>query len=146
MQWIAVFILVLSLLSLLFVISFFRVPSRTFTIDDNKVISPADGKVVVIEEVTDEEYFKDRRLQLSVFMSPANVHLNRAPVSGKIIYNQYHKGKYLVAWHPKSSTENERHSVVMETSNGPLLIKQIAGALAKRISNYANADTYLAAG
>lgn len=145
-RWLAIVILILSLLLLLFVISFFRVPKRTFTIDDNKIISPADGKVVVIEEITDEEYFKDRRLQLSVFMSPANVHLNRAPVTGKIIYNKYHKGKYLVAWHPKSSTENERHSVVFESSYGPLLVKQIAGALAKRISNYAAENKYLKQG
>ena len=103
---------------------------------ENQVICPADGKVVVIEEVLDEEYFKEKRLQISVFMSPANVHVNRNPVSGEVTYSQYHKGKYLVAWHPKSSTENERHSVVIKNDRGEILVKQIAGALAKRIINY----------
>jgi phosphatidylserine decarboxylase len=106
------------------------------TADDNKIICPADGKVVVIEETVDVEYFKDKRIQVSIFMSPANVHVNRNPMSGKVIYNQYHKGKYLVAWHPKSSTENERWSVVVENNHGTILYKQIAGALAKRICNY----------
>ena len=92
--------------------------------------------MVVIEEVYDEEYFKDKRLQISVFMSPANVHVNRNPISGEVIYNQYHKGKYLVAWHPKSSTENERHSAVLQNQRTTILVKQIAGALAKRIVNY----------
>ncbi len=125
-----------TLFLLLFLISFFRIPNRTLTISDGKVIAPADGKVVVIEEAVDEEYFKTRRLQVSIFMSPANVHVNRNPVSGQVVYNQYHKGKYLVAWHPKSSTENERHSVVIRKGNIEILVKQIAGALAKRIVNY----------
>ena len=120
----------------LFLVSFFRIPNRELTINANQIICPADGKVVVIEEVIDSEYFKDKRIQLSVFMSPANVHVNRNPVDGKIVYNQYHKGKYLVAWHPKSSTENERWSVVVKNLHGELLYKQIAGALAKRICNY----------
>jgi phosphatidylserine decarboxylase len=106
------------------------------TINDNQIICPADGKVVVIEEVTEVEYFKDRRIQVSIFMSPANVHVNRNPMNGEVVYNQYHKGKYLVAWHPKSSTENERWSVVTRNSHGEILYKQIAGALAKRICNY----------
>lgn len=114
----------------------FRIPNRVFTIDSNKIICPADGKVVVIEEITDVEYFKDRRIQVSIFMSPANVHVNRHPMSGEITYNQYHKGKYLVAWHPKSSTENERWSVAVKNQYGEILYKQIAGALAKRICNY----------
>ncbi len=120
----------------LFLISFFRIPNRELTVNANQIICPADGKVVVIEEVIDSEYFKDKRIQLSVFMSPANVHVNRNPVDGEIVYNQYHKGKYLVAWHPKSSTENERWSVVVKNLHGELLYKQIAGALAKRICNY----------
>jgi phosphatidylserine decarboxylase len=120
----------------LFLISFFRIPNRELTINANQIICPADGKVVVIEEVIDSEYFKDKRIQLSVFMSPANVHQNRHPMSGEVIYNQYHKGKYLVAWHPKSSTENERHSVVLQKDGKSILVKQIAGALAKRIVNY----------
>ena len=106
------------------------------TFGDGQVICPADGKVVVIEEITDEEYFNGKRLQVSIFMSPANVHVNRNPVSGEVVYSKYHKGKYLVAWHPKSSTENERHSVVIRQKNTDILVKQIAGALAKRIINY----------
>jgi len=134
--WLTWLIFILTLGLLLFIISFFRVPNRQLTLGSNLVICPADGKVVVIEEVYDEEYFKDKRLQVSVFMSPANVHQNRNPVTGEVVYNQYHKGKYLVAWHPKSSTENERHSVVIRHPKGEVLVKQIAGALAKRIVNY----------
>lgn len=129
-----VFIATLGLL--LFIMSFFRIPNRTLTISDKAVIAPADGKVVVIEEAVDTEYFKDKRLQVSIFMSPANVHVNRNPISGEIVYNQYHKGKYLVAWNPKSSTENERHSAVIRKGETEILVKQIAGALAKRIINY----------
>lgn len=121
---------------LLFLISFFRIPNRKLTLEDTAVVAPADGKVVVIEEVIDPEYFKDRRLQVSIFMSPANVHVNRNPLSGEVVYNHYHKGKYLVAWHPKSSTDNERHSVVIRNGSREILVKQIAGALAKRIVNY----------
>jgi phosphatidylserine decarboxylase len=125
-----------TLVLLLFIISFFRSPRRNFTVSHHQVICPADGKVVVIEEITDTEYFKDKRLQISIFMSPANVHINRIPMSGKVEYSQYHKGKYLVAWSPKSSTENERHSVVIKSDKAEILVKQIAGALAKRIVNY----------
>ena len=121
---------------LIFMISFFRIPQRILTIQDNAIISPADGKVVVIEEVQADEYFTDRRMQVSIFMSPLNVHVNRNPVSGEVAYSQYHKGKYLVAWHPKSSTENERHSVVYRKDGKEILVKQIAGAVAKRIINY----------
>lgn len=126
----------ITLFLVLFIISFFRIPNRTLTLDENAIVAPADGKVVVIEETTDLEYFKDKRLQVSIFMSPANVHVNRNPISGEVVYNQYHKGKYLVAWHPKSSTDNERHSVVIKKGNTEILVKQIAGALAKRIVNY----------
>ena len=126
----------LSLGLLLFLISFFRIPNRVLTLNENAIVAPADGKVVVIEEVIDPEYFHNKRLQVSIFMSPANVHVNRNPISGEVVYNQYHKGKYLVAWHPKSSTENERHSVVIRKGNVDILVKQIAGALAKRIVNY----------
>lgn len=121
----------------LFIVSFFRIPSRTFTNNEDAVVSPADGKVVVIEEVFDTEFFQEKRLQISVFMSPANVHVNRYPFSGKVVYSKYHKGKYLVAWDPKSSTENERHSIVLSNPKADVLVKQIAGALAKRIVNYA---------
>lgn len=136
MMWLCNIIFAITLALLLFLISFFRIPNRKLTINENVIVAPADGKVVVIEETTDEEYFKDKRLQISIFMSPANVHVNRNPVSGEVIYNQYHPGKYLVAWHPKSSTENERHSVVIRKNNTEILVKQIAGALAKRIVNY----------
>jgi phosphatidylserine decarboxylase len=134
--WLGWVIFFVTLGLLLFLISFFRIPNRKLTVSENSVVSPCDGKVVVIEEIVDVEYFKDKRLQVSIFMSPANVHVNRNPLSGDVIYNQYHKGKYLVAWHPKSSTENERHSVVIRKGNTEVLVKQIAGALAKRIVNY----------
>jgi phosphatidylserine decarboxylase len=126
----------ISIVFLGFIISFFRIPSRKLTIDEQLIIAPCDGKVVVIEEVFDVEYFKEKRLQISIFMSPANVHVNRNPISGEVVYNQYHKGKYLVAWNPKSSTENERHSVVLKKNGKEILVKQIAGAVAKRIVNY----------
>jgi len=121
---------------LIFILSFFRIPLRSYVDDEDVIVAPFDGTVVVIEEVQPDEYFKDKRLQLSIFMSPLNVHVNRNPVSGEVLYSQYHKGKYLIAWHPKSSTENERHVVVYRKDGKDLLIKQIAGALAKRISNY----------
>lgn len=134
--WLSGLIFVLTLIVELFLISFFRIPSRKLSTGDGLVIAPADGKVVVIEETADTEYFRDRRLQISIFMSPANVHQNRTPVGGEVVYSQYHQGKYLVAWHPKSSTENERHSVVIRSGHGDVLVKQIAGALARRIVNY----------
>ncbi len=123
---------------LILVLQFFRNPDRTAPQDPSLITSPVDGKVVVIEEVFEEEFFKDKRLQVSVFMSPLNVHVTRYPASGKIKYSKYHPGKYLVAWHPKSSTENERTTVVVETEKfGDVMYRQIAGALAKRIINYA---------
>lgn len=136
MPWLSALIFGVTLFLFLFIISFFRVPNRVLTKDESKIICPADGKVVVIEEVNDDEFFKGKCLQVSIFMSPANVHQNRHPMSGEVIYNQYHKGKYLVAWHPKSSTENERWSVAVKNKYGTILYKQIAGALAKRICNY----------
>lgn len=136
---ISLLIFIAALGLLIFMISFFRIPKRTLTIQDNAIIAPADGKVVVIEEVQADEYFTDRRIQVSIFMSPLNVHVNRNPVNGEVVYNQYHKGKYLVAWHPKSSTENERHCVAYRQNGKEILVKQIAGALAKRIVNYLQA-------
>jgi phosphatidylserine decarboxylase len=136
LPWLCILFAILTLGLVLFVVSFFRIPARVLTISDGQIISPADGKVVVIEETVDEEYFKGKRLQVSVFMSPLNVHVNRNPISGDVVYNQYHKGKYLVAWNPKSSTENERHSVVIKNGNTEILVKQIAGAVARRIVNY----------
>lgn len=129
-------IFISTLAFLFFIISFFRIPKRKLTIQENAIVAPADGKVVVIEEVLADEYFSDRRIQVSIFMSPLNVHVNRNPVSGDVVYSEYHKGKYLVAWHPKSSTENERHSVVYRKNGKEILVKQIAGAVAKRIINY----------
>lgn len=118
------------------IVAFFRMPSRTHTAGHDKIICPADGKVVVIEETTETEYFKDKRLQVSVFMSPINVHVNRNPISGVIKYMKYHPGKYLVAWHPKSSTENERTTIVIGNDKQEILMRQIAGALARRICFY----------
>jgi phosphatidylserine decarboxylase len=121
----------------LIILQFFRNPTRLVPKEDNAIIyAPADGKVVVIEEAEETEYFKDKRLQVSIFMSPVNVHVNRNPIGGKVKYNAYHPGKYLVAWHPKSSTENERTTVVIDNGNTEILLRQIAGALAKRIINY----------
>jgi len=123
---------------LLLVLQFFRNPKRNFLIHPEQVLSPVDGKVVVIEEVFEREYFNDKRLQVSVFMSPINVHVTRYPVGGKVVYSKYHPGKYLVAWHPKASEENERTTVVVNNKEfGDVLYRQIAGALAKRIVNYA---------
>lgn len=132
-SWI-IFIITFALL--LFMVSFFRVPKRMLTIREDAVIAPADGKVVAIEEMQADEYFTDKRIQISIFMSPLNVHVNRNVISGEVAYSQYHKGKYLVAWHPKSSTENERHTVVYRKDAKEILVKQIAGAMAKRIVNY----------
>lgn len=132
----SVIIFIITFGLLLFVISFFRIPNRKLILRENTVVAPCDGVVVAIEEVDADEYFKDKRIQVSIFMSPLNVHVNRNAVSGEVMYSQYHKGKYLVAWHPKSSTENERHSVVYKTGNREILVKQIAGAVAKRIVNY----------
>lgn len=130
-----IFIVTLILITL--VISFFRIPSRVLIQDDNLVLAPCDGKVVVIEEVEADEYFKDKRIQVSIFMSVLNVHVNRNPIEGEVLYSMYHKGKHLVAWHPKSSTANERHTVVYKHKSGrEVLAKQIAGALANRIVNY----------
>ena len=130
------FLVLLTLVVL--ILQFFRNPKRNFILNPEQVLSPVDGKVVVIEEVYEKEYFKDKRLQVSVFMSPLNVHVTRYPVGGNIVYSKYHPGKFLVAWHPKSSEENERTTVVVKSEAfGEVLHRQIAGALAKRIVNYA---------
>ncbi len=124
---------------MILVIQFFRNPKRSIPKFDNKLVyAPADGKVVVIEKIFDDEYFKDERIQVSIFMSPINVHVNRYPLSGEVMYTKYHEGKYLVAWDPKSSTENERNVVVLKNDVGQeILLKQIAGAVARRIISYA---------
>lgn len=118
------------------VVWFFRMPVRSFSAGEQMVVAPADGKVVVIEETYEPEYFKDKRLQVSIFMSPLNVHVNRSPIDGVVKYMKYHPGKYLVAWHPKSSTDNERTSVVIENNRMQLMLRQVAGALARRICYY----------
>lgn len=129
------------LIVFILILQFFRNPKRNTQINDAHVVSPVDGKVVVIEEVQESEYFKDKRLQVSVFMSPINVHATRYPIGGKVLFSKYHPGKYLVAWHPKSSEKNERTTVVVENSKfGKVLYRQIAGFLARRIVNYAKKD------
>ncbi len=136
--WLQKSIQVLALFFLILILQFFRNPRRYTQINENHIIAPVDGKVVVIEEVYEEEYFKDKRLQVSIFMSPINVHVTRYAMGGKIAFSKYHPGKYLVAWHPKASTENERTTVVIENETfGKVLYRQIAGALARRIVNYA---------
>ena len=129
---------VISILILVLILQFFRNPKRVAIIDDNLITSPVDGKVVAIEKVYEKEYFKDERIQISIFMSPVNVHVTRYALSGKIKFSKYHPGKYLVAWHPKSSEKNERTTVVVENKIfGQVLYRQIAGLLARRIVNYA---------
>ena len=130
-------ILITSLVFLALILQFFRNPKRNTSLNEKTLVSPVDGKVVVIEEVFEKEYFKDQRLQVSIFMSPINVHVTRYPIGGKISFSKYHPGKYLVAWHPKASEENERTTVVVKNDGIEILYRQIAGALAKRIVNYA---------
>ena len=136
--WLQKGLMLLFLLLFLLIIQFFRNPKRNTVINDSHIIAPADGKVVVIEEVVEKEYFKGKKRQISIFMSPLNVHVTRYPISGEVIYSKYHPGKYLVAWHPKSSEENERTTIVVNNPKiGAILYRQIAGAVARRIVNYA---------
>jgi phosphatidylserine decarboxylase len=129
------------------IVQFFRVPNRTCTGGENDIMCPADGKVVVIEETTESEYFKDRRIQVSIFMSPLNVHANYHPIKGLVKYVKYHPGLFLVAWHPKSSTDNERSTLVVEHSSGKeVLFRQVAGAVARRICYYPTEGQYVAVG
>jgi phosphatidylserine decarboxylase len=137
-EYILYFFYLVSIVFFALVLYFFRNPERLVKADENCIYAPADGKVVVIEQTNEDEYFKDARIQVSVFMSPLNVHVNRMPVSGEVKYFKYHPGDFLVAWHPKSSTENERTTVVVESVKGPqILLRQIAGAVARRIVCYA---------
>lgn len=135
-------ILTVAILILLgIILQFFRNPKRNTVLNETQIIAPVDGKVVVIEEVVESEYFKGKRRQISIFMSPFNVHVTRYPITGKVNFSKYHPGKYLVAWHPKASTENERTTIVVENKVvGEILYRQIAGALARRIVNYAKKD------
>lgn len=136
--WIMKGVQILALLLLVIVLQFFRNPNRSIYAQNQTIVAPVDGKVVVIEEVMENEYFKDKRLQVSIFMSPINVHVTRYALSGKINFSKYHPGKFLVAWHPKASEENERTTIVIDNDvYGEVLYRQIAGALAKRIVNYA---------
>lgn len=136
--WLNKALMIAFLLLFILILQFFRNPKRNTVQNSNQIIAPVDGKVVVIEEVEEKEYFKDKRRQISIFMSPINVHVTRYPISGKVNYSKYHPGKYLVAWHPKSSEENERTTIVVENNpTGEILYRQIAGALARRIVNYA---------
>ena len=139
--WLKTLLLIAFLVLFILVAQFFRNPKRNTILNDNQVLSSVDGKVVVIEEVFEKEYFKDKRLQVSVFMSPLNVHVTRYPISGNVLFSTDHPGKYLVAWHPKSSEENERTTVVVENETyGKVLFRQIAGAMARRIVNYAKVN------
>ena len=132
------FIQILILIQFLLILWFFRNPIRNIKINPELILSPADGKIVIIKEVTETEFFNDKRKQVSIFLSPLDIHVNRYPVSGKIIFSKYHKGKYLVAWHPKSSDKNERTTVVIDNKKfGEVMYRQIAGAVARRIVNYA---------
>ena len=131
----------ISIVILLLILQFFRNPVRNTIINEKHILSPVDGKIVTIEKVFEKEYFKEDRIQISIFMSPLNVHVTRYPMSGKVNYSKYHPGKYLVAWHPKSSDKNERTTIVLENNNfGEILYRQIAGAIARRIVNYAVVD------
>ena len=146
-EWVNQFYLGLAIVLYFLVLQFFRNPKRSTTSNFNEIIAPADGKIVIIEECIEHEYLKDKRMLISIFMSPFNVHVNRAPISGKVVYTNYHPGKYLVAWNPKSSLLNERTSVVMENKiTGPILFRQIAGAVARRIAIYCKPNQQLQAG
>ncbi|WP_309608146.1 phosphatidylserine decarboxylase family protein [Flavobacterium sp.] len=147
LNWLRISLQLIALFLYVIILQFFRNPSRIITPNDNQITAPVDGKVVVIEEVFEPEYFKDKRLQVSIFMSPINVHVTRYPVSGLVKFSKYHPGKFLVAWHPKASTENERTTIVIENKVfGEILYRQIAGALAKRIVNYAEEGTQVIQG
>lgn len=139
--WLRMVLMIGMVMLLILILQFFRNPKRKTILGEHTVLSAVDGKVVVIEEVFEKEVFNDKRIQISVFMSPINVHVTRYPISGKVTYSKYHPGKYLVAWHPKASEENEHTSVVVENDNfGKILYRQIAGAMAKRIVNYAKLE------
>lgn len=147
LEWLRKSLMIGVLIVFLLILQFFRNPKRFTHVNEKHALSPVDGKVVVIEEVSENEVLKDKRIQVSVFMSPLNVHVTRYPISGRVSYSKYHPGKYLVAWHPKASEENERTTVVVENQSfGKILYRQIAGALAKRIVNYAKADMEVSQG
>jgi phosphatidylserine decarboxylase len=138
---------ILTLIQLLLILWFFRNPKRNIVKNSELILSPADGKIVVVDEVNESEFFKDKRIQVSIFLSPLDIHVNRYPVSGEIVYSKHHTGDYLVAWHPKSSLKNERTTVVINNKKfGKVLYRQIAGAVARRIVNYATTNTLIEQG
>lgn len=138
---------ILTLIQLLLILWFFRNPKRNIVKNSELILSPADGKIVVVDEVNESEFFKDKRIQVSIFLSPLDIHVNRYPVSGEIVYSKHHTGDYLVAWHPKSSLKNERTTVVINNKKfGEVLYRQIAGAVARRIVNYATTNTLIEQG
>jgi len=146
-EWIKSIVQITALILLILVLQFFRNPNRTTPKNEKHLISPVDGKVVIVQEVFEKEYFKDKRLQVSIFMSPLNVHVTRYTMSGVVNFSKYHPGKYLVAWHPKSSELNERTTIVLENETfGEILYRQIAGAVARRIVNYAEEGTQVTKG
>jgi len=146
-EWLRKLILIIFLFLLIIILQFFRNPKRITIENASQIIAPVDGKVVAIEEVEEKEFFKEQRVQVSIFMSPINVHVTRYPLSGRVIFSKYHPGKYLVAWHPKSSEENERTTIVVENDTlGKILYRQIAGALARRIVNYAKKNQIVTQG
>ena len=136
-----------SLFLFVFILWFFRNPKRNILKNPEIILSPADGKVVLIEEVDEVEFFNEKKIKVSIFLSPLDIHVNRYPVSGKVLYSKYHKGKYLVAWHPKSSDKNERSTIVIENKKfGKIMYRQIAGAVARRVVNYAKVDSFVEQG
>lgn len=146
-EWLEGVLILASVILYGFMIYFFRDPARRTQADSHQIIAPADGKIVAIQEVEETEYFNETRIQISVFMSPLNVHVNRFPVKGKVTYSKYHPGSFMVAWHPKSSTLNERTTVVVKAENGEeIMYRQIAGAVARRIINYAQPNQSVKAG
>jgi phosphatidylserine decarboxylase len=146
-DWVQKAIQITALLLLIIILQFFRNPKRNYVLNENHILAPVDGKVVVIEEVYEGEYFKEKRIQVSIFMSPINVHVTRYGLSGLVKFSKYHPGKFLVAWHPKASEENERTTIVIENKTfGEVLYRQIAGALARRIVNYAKEGTQVIQG
>ncbi|MGV8945464.1 MAG: phosphatidylserine decarboxylase family protein [Lutibacter sp.] len=145
--WLNKLLSILLLVFYILILQFFRNPKRQTIIDDTHIVAPVDGKIVVIEEVFENEYFKEKRIQVSIFMSPLNVHVTRYPIGGEVTYSKYHPGKYLVAWHPKASEDNERTTVVINNKlSGEILYRQIAGAVAKRIVNYAKPQVQVTQG
>ena len=145
--WLQKTLMFISLILFLIILYFFRNPKRTTEFNENYIIAPADGKIVVVEEVIENEYFNDKRRQISIFMSPLNVHVTRYPIGGIIKYTKYHPGKFLVAWHPKSSEKNERTTIVVHNNTlGDILYRQVAGAMARRIVNYASIDNHVVQG